>query len=111
LFSGIASNDDQNSSSSSNAPKTVQAAKKEKPIKFNADVECLIIDMIKEQLNKRVIVENKNLIKLLQATSGFAEIRNFALSKMDAWLSNPKVRKQNYPPPSSCSYVTCVFPS
>jgi hypothetical protein len=93
LFAAL--NEDQNSSSSSNnhicQPKTDYASKQKKNIRFNVDAEYLIIDIIKDQLNKRAIVENKNLMKLLQATCGYAEIRNFALTKMDGWLTNPKV--------------------
>jgi integrator complex subunit 1 len=37
-------------------------------------------------------IDNRNFLKLLQNTCGFAEIRAIVMSKLDGWLGNAKVR-------------------
>ena len=78
-----------------------------------SDIESLLVDLIKNFMNanskgqatKRVIgqtslgpttatfclIDNINFLKLLQNTCGFGEIRAIALSKLEIWLTNPKV--------------------
>lgn len=59
---------------------------------FSHDMDSLIVETIKEQMSKRTMYENKNLLKLLQITCGIPEIRALSISKLEAWLANPKVR-------------------
>ncbi len=89
-------NEDQNSNSSSSyqqqlLTKANNLSKKDNLKKFQTDIEYVVTEYIKEQLQKRLIVENKNLIKLLQITCGFGAIRSFSLSKIETWLINPKL--------------------
>ena len=37
------------------------------------------------------MIDNRNFLKLLQSTCGFAEVRAIALSKLEGWLVNPKL--------------------
>ena len=37
------------------------------------------------------LTDNRNFLKLLQNTCGIGEIRTLAMSKMEAWLANPKL--------------------
>ncbi len=58
---------------------------------FSHDIDSLIVEAIKEQMSKRTMYENKNLLKLLQITCGIPEIRALSISKLEPWLANPKV--------------------
>ncbi len=59
---------------------------------FSNDMDTLIVETIKEQMSKRAMYENKNLLRLLQITCGIPEIRSISISKLESWLANPKVR-------------------
>ena len=76
------------------------------------EIEVQLVDLIRTQLssksqqaNQRILgqtnsllqsgslnmVDNRNFLKLLQSTCGFAEVRAIALGKLEHWLVNPKV--------------------
>lgn len=55
------------------------------------EIEVNLVDTIKEITTKRIIQDNKYLIKLLHLASGLSEIRLFAIGKLDTWLNNPKL--------------------
>lgn len=77
-----------------------------------SEIEVHLVDLIRNQLNskhqqanQRILgqtnsilqssantVDNRNFLKLLQSTCGFGEVRAIALSKLEGWLVNPKVR-------------------
>ena len=58
---------------------------------FSLEIDLLIVETIKEQMSKRTMYENKNLLKLLQITCGIPEIRTLSISKLEPWLANPKL--------------------
>ena len=74
------------------------------------EIEVLVVDIIrnhisnKSQANQRnnsqassisgsssSVVDSRNFLKLLQSTCGFGEVRAIATSRLEGWLSNPKV--------------------
>lgn len=57
-----------------------------------------ILDVIKEQLNKRQPMDatSKNLIRFMTATCGYGEVRLLASQRLEMWLQNPKVSSSNY---------------
>lgn len=56
-------------------------------------IEMTILDVIKEQLNKRQPMDatSKNLIRFMTATCGYGEVRLLASQRLEMWLQNPKV--------------------
>ncbi|XP_026678814.1 integrator complex subunit 1 [Diaphorina citri] len=58
-------------------------------------VETLVLETVKEHLNRRQALDSvtKNLLKLLTSTCGIAEIRLLVIPKLDAWLQNAKLMK------------------
>ncbi|OXU26086.1 hypothetical protein TSAR_012850 [Trichomalopsis sarcophagae] len=57
-------------------------------------VENIILEVIKEQLNRRQPETiTRNFLKLLSTACGFVEIRNIAAQKLEMWLHNPKLMR------------------
>ena len=58
-----------------------------------AYIESLVIDTIRDQLNRRQGSEmtSRNVLRLMIATCGFAEVRVMATQRLELWLSNQKV--------------------
>ena len=64
---------------------------------FSNEIDAVIVKTVKEYMSKRVVHEkheNKNLLKFLQITCGIPDIRAISISKLETWLSNPKVREK-----------------
>jgi len=57
-------------------------------------VEEYVLDMLRDQLNRRQPMDNvsRNLLRLLTATCGYKEVRQMAVQRLEMWLQNPKVR-------------------
>lgn len=57
-------------------------------------VEEYVLDMLRDQLNRRQPIDNvsRNLLRLLTATCGYKEVRLLAVQRLEMWLQNPKVR-------------------
>lgn len=57
-------------------------------------VEEYVLDMLRDQLNRRQPMDNvsRNLLRLLTATCGYKEVRLMAVQRLEMWLQNPKVR-------------------
>uniref|UniRef100_A0A8B9IJY9 Integrator complex subunit 1 n=1 Tax=Anser cygnoides TaxID=8845 RepID=A0A8B9IJY9_ANSCY len=62
-------------------------------------VEEYVLDMLRDQLNRRQPMDNvsRNLLRLLTATCGYKEVRQMAVQRLEMWLQNPKVRIENEP--------------
>lgn len=58
-------------------------------------VEEYVLDMLRDQLNRRQPMDNvsRNLLRLLTATCGYKEVRQMAVQRLEMWLQNPKVRR------------------
>lgn len=58
-------------------------------------IEMTILDVIKEQLNKRQPMDatSKNLIRFMTATCGYGEVRLLASQRLEMWLQNPKLAR------------------
>lgn len=56
-------------------------------------VEEYVLDMLRDQLNRRQPIDNvsRNLLRLLTATCGYKEVRLLAVQRLEMWLQNPKV--------------------
>lgn len=56
-------------------------------------VEDYVLDVLKDQLNRRQPMDNvsRNLLRLLTATCGYKEARLMAVQRLEMWLQNPKV--------------------
>lgn len=56
-------------------------------------VEDYVLDVLKDQLNRRQPMDNvsRNLLRLLTATCGYKEGRLMAIQRLEMWLQNPKV--------------------
>lgn len=56
-------------------------------------VEDYVLDVLKDQLNRRQPMDNvsRNLLRLLTATCGYKELRLMAVQRLEMWLQNPKV--------------------
>ncbi|GCB67444.1 hypothetical protein scyTo_0005129 [Scyliorhinus torazame] len=56
-------------------------------------VEDYIIDMLRDQLNRRQPMDNvsRNLLRLLTTTCGYKEVRLMTVQRLEMWLQNPKV--------------------
>lgn len=59
-------------------------------------VEEYVLDMLRDQLNRRQPMDNvsRNLLRLLTATCGYKEVRQMAVQRLEMWLQNPKVRTE-----------------
>nr|XP_047921992.1 integrator complex subunit 1-like [Anser cygnoides] len=55
-------------------------------------VEEYVLDMLRDQLNRRQPMDNvsRNLLRLLTATCGYKEVRQMAVQRLEMWLQNPK---------------------
>ncbi|CAH0389258.1 unnamed protein product [Bemisia tabaci] len=58
-------------------------------------VESTAVEVIRDQLNRRQGVENmtRNVIKLLSAACGLAEVRAMVAPRLEVWLQNPKLMR------------------
>ncbi|XP_055507319.1 integrator complex subunit 1 isoform X2 [Leucoraja erinacea] len=58
-------------------------------------VEDYVIDMLRDQLNRRQPMDNvsRNLLRLLTATCGYKEVRLMAVQRLEMWLQNPKLTR------------------
>ncbi|XP_062999601.1 integrator complex subunit 1 [Elgaria multicarinata webbii] len=58
-------------------------------------VEEYVLDMLREQINRRQVMDNvsRNLLRLLTATCGYKEIRLMAVQRLEIWLQNPKLNR------------------
>ncbi|XP_056018068.1 integrator complex subunit 1-like isoform X2 [Ostrea edulis] len=58
-------------------------------------IEMTIMEVIKEQLNKRQPMDatSKNLIRFMTATCGYGEVRLLASQRLEMWLQNPKLAR------------------
>ncbi|XP_053550643.1 integrator complex subunit 1 [Bombina bombina] len=58
-------------------------------------VEEYVLDMLRDQLNRRQPMDNvsRNLLRLLTATCGYKEIRLMAVQRLEMWLQNPKLTR------------------
>ncbi|XP_061455379.1 integrator complex subunit 1 isoform X2 [Rhineura floridana] len=58
-------------------------------------VEEYVLDMLRDQLNRRQPMDNvsRNLLRLLTATCGYKEIRQMAVQRLEMWLQNPKLTR------------------
>nr|XP_035145703.2 integrator complex subunit 1 isoform X2 [Callithrix jacchus] len=58
-------------------------------------VEEYVLDMLRDQLNRRQPIDNvsRNLLRLLTSTCGYKEVRLLAVQKLEMWLQNPKLTR------------------
>lgn len=58
-------------------------------------VEEYVLDVLKDQLNRRQPMDNvsRNLLRLLTATCGYKEVRLMAVQRLEMWLQNPKLTR------------------
>ncbi|KAM4632627.1 integrator complex subunit 1 [Discoglossus pictus] len=58
-------------------------------------VEEYVLDMLRDQLNRRQPMDNvsRNLLRLLTATCGYKEVRLMAIQRLEMWLQNPKLTR------------------
>ncbi|XP_029433335.1 integrator complex subunit 1 [Rhinatrema bivittatum] len=58
-------------------------------------VEEYVLDMLRDQLNRRQAMDNvsRNLLRLLTATCGYEEVRLMAVQRLEMWLQNPKLTR------------------
>ncbi|KAM8962294.1 integrator complex subunit 1 isoform 2-T2 [Pelodytes ibericus] len=58
-------------------------------------VEEYVLDMLRDQLNRRQPMDNvsRNLLRLLTATCGYKEVRLTAVQRLEMWLQNPKLTR------------------
>ncbi|XP_023378142.1 integrator complex subunit 1 [Pteropus vampyrus] len=58
-------------------------------------VEEYVLDMLRDQLNRRQPIDNvsRNLLRLLTSTCGYKEVRLMAVQKLEMWLQNPKLTR------------------
>lgn len=72
-------------------------------------MEEYVLDMLRDQLNRRQPIDNvsRNLLRLLTSTCGYKEVRLMAVQKLEMWLQNPKVRATHVAglPPGPCGAV------
>lgn len=63
-------------------------------------VEEYVLDMLRDQLNRRQPIDNvsRNLLRLLTSTCGYKEVRLMTVQKLEMWLQNPKVRTAHRSP-------------
>ena len=58
-------------------------------------IQTHILDIVKEQLNKRQMIDSlsRNFLRFLTSVCGYVEIRLLASQRMETWLQNPKVSR------------------
>ncbi|XP_041062638.1 integrator complex subunit 1 [Carcharodon carcharias] len=58
-------------------------------------VEDYVIDMLRDQLNRRQPMDNvsRNLLRLLTTTCGYKEVRLMTVQRLEMWLQNPKLTR------------------
>ncbi|XP_062945727.1 integrator complex subunit 1 isoform X2 [Cynocephalus volans] len=58
-------------------------------------VEEYVLDMLRDQLNRRQPIDNvsRNLLRLLTSTCGYKEVRLMTVQKLEMWLQNPKLTR------------------
>lgn len=58
-------------------------------------IEKLVIETIKEQLNRRQAPDcsTRNFLRFLSSTSGISEVRALAVSRLELWIHNGKLMK------------------
>ncbi|XP_058148461.1 integrator complex subunit 1 isoform X1 [Dasypus novemcinctus] len=58
-------------------------------------VEEYVLDVLRDQLNRRQPIDNvsRNLLRLLTSTCGYKEVRLMAVQKLEMWLQNPKLTR------------------
>lgn len=58
-------------------------------------VEEYVLDMLRDQLNRRQPIDSvsRNLLRLLTSACGYKEARLMAVQRLEMWLQNPKVRR------------------
>ncbi|XP_067859035.1 integrator complex subunit 1 isoform X2 [Heptranchias perlo] len=58
-------------------------------------VEDYVIDVLRDQLNRRQPMDNvsRNLLRLLTATCGYKEVRLMTVQRLEMWLQNPKLTR------------------
>lgn len=77
-------------------------------------VEEYVLDMLRDQLNRRQPMDNvsRNLLRLLTATCGYKEVRQMAVQRLEMWLQNPKVRMEaaglEIQPGRRVTFLICV---
>lgn len=56
-------------------------------------VEEYVLDMLRDQLNRRQPIDNvsRNLLRLLTSSCGYKEVRLLTVQRLEMWLQNPKV--------------------
>lgn len=59
------------------------------------NIEKLVIDTIKEQLNRRQAPDcsTRNFLRFLSSTCGISEVRALAVSRLELWIHNGKLMK------------------
>ncbi|KAG5195491.1 hypothetical protein MJG53_018422 [Ovis ammon polii x Ovis aries] len=58
-------------------------------------VEEYVLDMLRDQLNRRQPIDSvsRNLLRLLTSTCGYKEVRLMTVQKLEMWLQNPKLTR------------------
>uniref|UniRef100_H2PLA8 Integrator complex subunit 1 n=1 Tax=Pongo abelii TaxID=9601 RepID=H2PLA8_PONAB len=58
-------------------------------------VEEYVLDMLRDQLNRRQPIDNvsRNVLRLLTSSCGYKEVRLLAVQKLEMWLQNPKLTR------------------
>uniref|UniRef100_A0A8C5R0A5 Integrator complex subunit 1 n=1 Tax=Leptobrachium leishanense TaxID=445787 RepID=A0A8C5R0A5_9ANUR len=58
-------------------------------------VEEYVLDMLRDQLNRRQPMDNvsRNLLRLLTASCGYKEVRLMTVQRLEMWLQNPKLTR------------------
>ncbi|XP_063090087.1 integrator complex subunit 1 isoform X1 [Cavia porcellus] len=58
-------------------------------------MEEYVLDMLRDQLNRRQPIDNvsRNLLRLLTSACGYREVRLLAVQRLEMWLQNPKLTR------------------
>ncbi|MEE6498171.1 hypothetical protein FKM82_002993 [Ascaphus truei] len=58
-------------------------------------VEEYVLDMLRDQLNRRQPMDNvsRNLLRLLTVSCGYKEVRLMTVQRLEMWLQNPKLTR------------------
>lgn len=62
---------------------------------IQANVEKLVVDTVKEQLNRRQAPDcsTRNFLRFLSTVSGISEVRALAVTRLELWIHNGKLMK------------------
>lgn len=62
---------------------------------FKANIEHMVVEVVKEQLNRRQGADNitRNFIKFLTSTCGLLEVRHLVVPKLEMWIMNHKISR------------------